>query len=296
MEFLPNEIRGERKNINRVLDLLSFDIHDLLKKNDLRFQETPLLKWDRNLIVLNQHYLISNLPQRYELLLRRCRDYTNTKGNDFERIALSLLERVPRATLHKDIKYSKFQLDGLLNFYNSSWFVECTSHPPSIDTLLGTDTAVDEDLRLTVDKCETQALRAIDNTGHPNIRKLKPKKKKGIIIILEGYYPSLNVNNAFQIQPPKSSIPRYVINYFNMKLFINQPHIDVLEDYLFWRTQPDMPIVSLDETDYWTYFVKMNFDYKYEEGFRISQQRKVRIAYSGDLFAEKPHLAKAAKE
>ena len=287
---IPTEFKD---NLDNVIKMFSFTKEDIQNDLSLRFQETPIFKINENeFVVVAPYYLIRSLPQKHELLLKNCKDYLDIRGKIFEAMALRLLESLPKSELHKNIPYDKFEVDGILNLENSSWFVECTSHPPSIKSLLGYASSIRDDLNKTVEKCQKQATRAIANAQHPNIAKCNPKYKNGILIILEGVYPNLNSNNMFQFVPNQDQIPRYAINYFDLQVILRQPETFLFEEFLFWRTQKNMPIVCFDEKDYWAYFTKMKTDKTAEETFYIAQQKELKVIYISERFNRKDYLNK----
>jgi hypothetical protein len=288
--LVPQEFK---EKLDEVINLFSFTKQDLQNNPELRFQEKPIFKIDNDkFILVAPHYLIKNMPQKHELLLRKCQEYLNAKGNVFENMALDLLNSLPESKLNRNIAYNEFELDGILNLKSSSWFVECTSHPPSIKSLSGHPESIQDDLRKTIEKCQSQAIRAIDNIQHPNIARHKPKDKKGILIILEGIYPNLNSNNAFQFIAKQNQLPRYAINYFDLQVILRQPEIFLFEEFLFWRTQENMPIVCFDEKDYWAYFTKMKIDTRMEEAFSIAQKKELNVFYISERFNNKQYLGR----
>jgi hypothetical protein len=283
-----------KEKVKDILNLISFSIAELKEQPELRFQQKPLLKINTyTYVLLTSHYFFKCLPQTYELLFRNCKQYKETKGKVFEKIVLDLLEKIPKSTINKNIHYDSFELDGLLNLENTSWFVECTSRPPSNRSLLGNSTAIKNDLEKSVLKCEEQAMRAIKNSNHPNIAKYSPQKRKGILILLEGIYPNQNSNTIFQFVPNKENLIRYAINYFDLKIILRQPTFETIffEDFLLWRTQDNMPVFCFDEKDYWAYFINMKNDYTSRQAFEECKKKNIKIMYISERFNKKDYLS-----
>ncbi len=111
-----------KEKLDEMINLFSFTKQDLQNNPELRFQEKPIFRISEDkFILIAPYYLIKNMPQKHELLLRKCQEYLNTKGKVFENMALNLLESLPKSELHKNIVYNEFELDGILNLENTSW-------------------------------------------------------------------------------------------------------------------------------------------------------------------------------
>jgi len=283
-------------NIESLVKTCSFDLDELKNNPDLRFKQKPVMRISKEeVVILIPIYLNRNLHQIIELMLRECKEYRDVKGTAFEEMSLDLLEKSPNSKLVRNINYKGFELDGLLNLNNSSWFIECSSHPPSIKALLGDEVSVKSDLEKTVEKCERQAIRAIESSTEPDIAKFSPKAKMGSIIILEGTYPSLNqnANNLIDISPKvRKDLPRYVINYFELQEILRQPEAFLFEEFLLWRTQDGIPLVCLDERDYWAWFVQMKSNPDMENAFESNKEKHNIVTYISARFNEKRHLEK----
>jgi hypothetical protein len=282
-------------NLSKILDLFSFTMEDVENNSKIRLQSTPILKIDQvTYIVLSTRYLKLCLPQKYELLMRKIKKYTDIKGKAFEKMSLDIIKKINSDT-HKNILYedennTPTELDGLSNFKKTSWFVECTSRPPSMKSLMGSTKSIEKDLHLTVEKCISQATRAIRNHTNKNILKYNPKENKGIIVILDGLYPNLNPNYIFPLTKTHDTIPIYVVNYIFLKTISEQHDIYLFEDFLIWRTQKDIPIICLDELDYWDYFTKMKNNKKEEEIFNTLKEKKSMLVFIGNRFNSKSYL------
>ena len=174
--------------------LHQFTIGDV-ESDDVNLLEKPILNIDDKAFqILRPSYLIRGLPQRCRILLKNRERFKRTKGKTFEKVALNLLEMIPRSKLYRNIKYSegKYELDGILNFKESTWLVECSSHVPSLSALRGNFKAISNDLDKSFWKCEAQARRALQNIRDPSIARYSKRNKKGVLIIIDGVYPNLN--------------------------------------------------------------------------------------------------------
>ena len=164
------------------------------------------------------------------------------------------------ADLHPKIKYgNNYELDGLLNLKNTSWFIECASHPPDIEALFGNDVEIEEDLEKSIIHCQNQGVRDIENAENEAIKRYNPHDKRGIIVVTDPYYPNMmgSVYNYFASMTkefnkplpeeiknpiPEVKFPRYIITYFELEDILSQPDSNLFEEFLEWRTQSNMPI------------------------------------------------------
>ena len=271
-------------------------------------EANPILKIDSETYVLvGSYYLYRTLLHKCELLLKDYRFYRERKGKVFESIVLDLFQKTYGENFHPNIKYNNNEVDGLLNLNTSSWFIECSSHPPDMHTGFSDATSLFEDFRKSVIKCQDQGVRAIDNSNGEAIRSFRPKDKKGIIVIIDEHYPNISepqykyFENVWRSEGrelpeqlknpiPKTVYPKYVINYFELEGILAQPDAKLFEEFLIWRTQDSMPIACSDELDYWDYFTKMYGDKEREQIFKMCQEKHNIIHYIGNRFNDKSYL------
>ncbi len=117
---------------------------------------------------------------------------------------------------------------------------------------------------------------------------------KGIIIVVDGVYPNLNIQ-AYSKQSVNDA-PLYVIDYFDLRTLIDEPEICNLEEFLLWRTQKPMPVLCFDEKDYWNYYFDRYCQLKdIRNAFRIQQEKKTTLIYTGYRFNRKDYLARISE-
>ena len=90
-------------------------------------------------------------------------------------------------------------------------------------------------------------------------------------------------------------VPTYVINWFDLRMLLDQPGTDQFEEFLIWRTIQPMPVVCADEKDYWAYY----FDHyavepKFREVFRVMQEKELKSFYISARFNNKDYLENMA--
>lgn len=285
-----------KEDVVNVFNTLTFDITSF-KEKKIRLSEKPILKIsNESFIILIPKYAISALPQKLYEMFTQVKEYNDKKGKIFEKRALYLIDTIPKCKLHKNIKYDKYEIDGILNLKNSTWFIECSSHQPDSNSFNNDEERIIYDLEKTVKKCELQAIRAIDNIKHPNIKNKVNSNTHGIFIILDGFYPNLNMEFPLKIVPKTSINRRIIINYFDLSFLMRQPEKDQFEHYLLWRTQDHFPINGEDETDTWTYFLNLKRDPAYMQGFKFAQEKGTAVNYIGDKFNDKRYLKKIIRK
>ncbi len=301
--FTKDELKGIG-NVSAIinykaLDFFCFTLEELDEDRSLRFQEFPILKINDKYTIVNQKYLLRYLPQKFEILLKDCEEYNRDKGKVFEKMALELLEKIPNSKLTKNIKYGDYELDAILQLSDYSWFVECSSRCPSINSLKGDKRSVLTDLKRSILKCVNQAKRAIEHIDDKEISKyVESNRKVGIIIILEGIYPNLTWTNVFDPIELNCPVRIFIINYFDLQKIMKEKEINYFKDFLVWRTQENMPIKCMDEADYWGYYFDryhMN-DRLFKKAFKLAQSKQMKIFYISARFNDKTYLSKIANE
>lgn len=280
------------------IKLYSIDFKDELQLNEFRIKEYPLILCDSNLILIDPAILIRYLPHKIHILLAELKSYISKKGLVFENLALNLLEQLPFAELlDRNINYDEYELDGLLNFRRSTWFVECKSRNISKDSLLGNSSKINKDIKKAIKESITQGERAINNVTNPSFNKYNIKRIKGILIITEGVFPTIQFPSHMIETPTDNSVyPVCILNYFELLKIMKQPDIHVFEDFLIWRSQKEMPILAFDAPDYWAFY---NDNYRrnkeMKEAFKKMKEKKIFSPYISKRFNNKDYLNKIMK-
>lgn len=286
-------------DLDRVLDILSLKIDEIPdNKDEIHFPTKPFLQTNEDLILLTPSYLGRSLHTIYESLFRDCKGYLASKGNTFERMSQELLRRTPTQLLVYNVEYgtnNRFEADAIVAYKKSLWIVEASSHLASKAALHGDPYHIRKDLNRTLNKCNDQGLRAVRNLSSISLPlPYKSFEIKGIIIVVDGVYPNLNIQ-AYSKQSA-NDVPLYIIDYFDLRTLIDQPEICDLEKFLLWRTQKPMPVLCFDEKDYWNYYFDRYCQLKdIRDAFRILQEKKTILFYNGYRFNRKDYLARMPK-
>jgi len=282
--------------VKEVLRILSISLNKLPEDYEmLRFSSTPLLQIDKNtLVLLTPWYLTRALPSIYESLFKKCKSYLESKGKSFEKLSQNTLKALPFEALAFNVYYgNNFETDAIISFKKSHWITEISSHPLSLKSLQGNISAIDRDLRNTIKKCMVQGRRCLEHLNEISFCLSKNAKTKGILIIVDGVYPQLNMNTFINFF--KEKIPIYVINWFDLRVLIDQPEIENFENFLLWRTQQPMPVVSFDEKDYWAfYFDYYEQDNEMKKSFETMKEKYLGCFYISYRFNKKDYLEKLA--
>ena len=287
-------------DLDKVVDILSLNA-DRIPSNskDIHFPSTPFLQTKEDLILPTPSYLGRSLHTIYESLFRKCQSYLDSKGTTFEKIALDLFRQTPTKLLAFKVKYGKnnqFEADAIVSYERSLWVVEASSHILSKGAFQGDLFHVRKDLNRTLRKCFTQGIRALSNISTVSLPSpYNNLNKKGIIIVVDGVYPNLNLESFGD--PTHNNMPVYVINYFDLRTLIDQPEIDQVEEFLLWRTQKPMPVICFDEKDYWNfYFDRYKRLNDIRATFKQLQEKGVLLIYDGYRFNRKGYLARIRRE
>jgi hypothetical protein len=279
IDQLPNK----EINLDFFLNNYSFSQRQLQSEPDTRFQEYPLFKIDDDTFILAFPFLlITCLPQKLESFLQQIQNYQGLKGKVFENMALDLFENVLCKNFRKNFVYDpqSGEIDGILEFEERFWLIECKSRPPSLKSLRGDYKVIRSDINKTVNKSEAQFDRALKQIDKLKINPVA-SRRPGIIVILDGIYPQLNTTSEFHISPTKLKIPRLIINYFDLKEILRQPNSYLFEEFLEWRTEENLPVMCFDEMDYWIFFSKYGFDPKMQKFLKNAVTNKNYIIYRG---------------
>lgn len=283
--------------IDKVLEIVSLDFECLPKDpREIRFQSKPILQTNGNLVILTPWYLSRALPSIYENLFKKSSRYLRSKGKPFERMVQNLFKQTPFKALAFNLRYGKnsqFETDAVVRFKKSLWFIEASSHILSLKSLSGNLLSIKTDLKKTIGKCIVQGKRAIEHLNVPFFP--RDSVIKGVIIVLDGVYPNLNLNTFLKFFNEKD-IPIYIINWFDLVTLVQQPETDLFEDFLLWRTQKPMPVICLDEKDYWGfYFDRYRVLRDIRRAFNSMQKRDIKLFYISYRFNRKDYLQELVK-
>ncbi|MHA1609928.1 MAG: hypothetical protein ACTSUJ_08030, partial [Candidatus Njordarchaeales archaeon] len=70
-----------------------------------------------------------------------------------------------------------------------------------------------------------------------------------------------------------------------------QPEINRFEEFLLWRSQPDLPILTFDEKDCWAfYFDRYRKDRKLRESLKKLSNMNTPLVYTSLRFNDKRYL------
>lgn len=282
-----------KHEIHSTLKLMSSQLNDFSNANSpFIFLKKPLLEIrDDVYIVLTPDYLVRGLPLRYETLMWNIKRFRDRKGKIFEKMALRLLSKIPKSSLRKNIPYDSYELDGLLNLRKSTWFVEIASHPLSEEALTGNIEKIIIDLKKSLWHAERQAIRAYEYFSQQKESDFPMKKVRGCLILLDGLYPSINENPLVKLWTQPKNIKRYAINFFDLYEILKQPEINKFEEFLLWRSQPDLPILTFDEKDCWAfYFDRYKKDRKLRESLKKLSNMNTTLVYTSPRFNDKRYL------
>jgi len=282
--------------VKKILDIISIDIRLPLTDEKLRFVTHPLLKIDDTLLVLTPRYVTRSIPFVYEGLCRQIKSFNDSKGKAFENLVQDTVKYLPFQSLAFNKIYgSAYDVDAIVEFPNSIWFVEVSSHPPSLRSLQGDTKAIKTDLKKAINKCIFQGRRCF---AHEKSEALSPyfrqrNKKKAVLIVLDGVYPQLNPSGMIKFFD--ENIPVYVINWFDLRHLVDQPELPMFENFLLWRIRRPMPVFGIDEGDYWGfYFDHFVKDPRMREAFSTMQERHIGLTFISGRFSDKRYLEKIA--
>ncbi|MGY4883949.1 MAG: hypothetical protein ACP5NZ_00015 [Nanobdellota archaeon] len=301
--FKEDGLENIIENIDILFDLVSFDRTDIIKDNKLRFQEKPLFRIDNeNFILINIVHLLFGLPYRLDSLLNKYSWYTDNKGKNFERVVFKILDEINKnkrieGEFFKDIEYEDGQLDGLINFHDISWFVECKGRIPRSNSFKGNILSVNKDIERGIEDAEEQALKAIKESEKENkIGGRDVKTNRGILIIVEGMYPNLNQNPMTQFKRKDENYPRYIISFLTLMEILRQYDTYFLKRFLEWRSDPEMPIYCMSELDYWDYFTSMQGGLEKKEAYDAAKRKNIKVIFNGKRFNSPKFIKEDDKE
>ncbi len=261
-----DEIKLETENNEKITQKVLFGLDFFLNNfsispeklnldSTIRFQENPLIKLSDDEYVLGFHFCYFDaILRKFEILLRQHKRFREIRGKRFEQMTLSLMKTIEKTTLEPNKpfgqKENQGEIDGILKYNDSAWFIECKSRPPSLTALNGNLEAINSDLKKTIAKAETQIIAA---SNHLNELNISHETKLGGIIVLEGIYPNFNFLNALLPFPNTLKIPRFIVNYFELKQMLKENNQKFLE-FLEWQTQPDNRVWGLTNLDSWAFY------------------------------------------
>lgn len=314
IEQWKNVITINKEELQRILfpSLSACDVENVLKilsinfdrkfcdPNDFRFKSRPLLQFGEELIVLTPSYLCRGLPFTYERLFKRHNDYLSSKGKSFEKMVQNVFKTTPSTMLIFNLRYgkkNKFEVDAIIGYEKSLWFIEASSHLPSSKALNGDLFHIRVDLNKTLKKCIIQGKRALRNLKSiPLPNQYHKLATKGIIVVVDGVYPNLNLEPFLNLSEDEKT-PIYLINWFDLRTLLGQPELDDFEEFLLWRTQKSMPVVCFDEKDYWAfYFDRYKRLKSIREAFRLMKEKETELVYISYRFNKKGYLQTISRE
>jgi Holliday junction resolvase-like predicted endonuclease len=206
----------------------------------------------------------------------------------------SALKALPFELLAYNVSYGDGETDAILKFEKSVWFVESTSHFVHAKSLRGDQKSMKDDLQKVVKKNVSQGARAIEYfQSHPDFL-LGKEKKLGIMVVMDGVYPSLNTTTAISFHEER--FPVYFINWFDFMTLLEQPERSKFEEFLLWRTEQRMPIVCFDEKDPWGYFFDHRKNPKISKDLIAGEKNIGAVSYISPRFTNKNYLSKIAYE
>jgi hypothetical protein len=282
---------------NIFMSLYNLNESDLLNLDEIRFKEKPFIKLKDRYFLLDSNFFIQYLPYKLHTLLSSLKGYNSKKGYGFENIAYDILRKIPNSQLFENFKYklgkNEYESDGLLNFKNSSWFIELKCRQVSNKSYLGNRKNILKDLEKSFKDSIKQGERSIFCSHLEDFKKFDLKPLKGIIIVLEGSFPNVrfppyheNILMTYGKTPwQNSDYPIYVINYFELNFLLKQPESFDFENYILWRTQKDMPLYCLEDCDYWSFYFDRYLKEKIaRENFRLMKEKNNTTIYISKRF------------
>ncbi len=292
-KMLP-EVKTIIENLDLLLNLISFTSEELKKDPKIRFQDKPLLKLDEETyVIINEVHLLFGLQSRLENLLNKYTWYSDKKGKTFEKIVFNILEQINKDkridgnffnNINYKIENASYELDGLINFKDFSWFLECKSRIPRPSSYKGDIKSVKKDVTKGITDADYQSQRAIkESEKKGRIGDKEVKEHKGVLIITEGLYPNMNMN-PMSVFPKKHSYPRYIINLLTLMEILRQRDVYYLEKFLKWRCDPKMPLYCFSELDYWDYFTRMQEGLDKKESYDLAIRNNNKIFFNGRRF------------
>jgi hypothetical protein len=250
--------------------------------------------------VLTPYYLCRALPFTYEKLFKRNQDYLNSKGKTFEKMVQNIFKKTPSTLLMFNVRYgnkNQFEADAIIGYKKSLWVIETTSHLPSTKSLNGDLFHIRTDLNKTLKKCMTQGKRALRNLKSiPLPKQYHNMPTKGVIIVVDGVYPNLNVE-PFVNPSDYENTSIYLINWFDLRTLMEQAEMDSFEEFLLWRTQKPMPVVCLDEKDYWAFYFDRYINLQdIRKSFKTLIEKDAKLIYISYRFNRKDYLQTISEE
>lgn len=283
--------------LDKILSVLTIDDEDIKKESEVNFALKPFVRIDSNtMILLTESYLIKALPLMYEALFKEISAFRDSKGDAFEKLVGFTLRGLPFRTLAFDRTYGRYQIDAILEFEKTNWFVEVKSHPVTYESLSGNPVAIERDLEKSIEKAIAQGKICFQHLESNSLSYFKRNGKKNrILVVLDGTYPQLNPTTAIRFF--NEEIPVYIINWFDLRELVEQKETLYFEEFLRWRITDPMPIVCFDEKDYWGYFFDRHLNVPhFDEIFKKSQEKMYRIFYSSPRFNDKSYLNRLLRD
>jgi Holliday junction resolvase-like predicted endonuclease len=292
------DLKNLDEHVNKFIELYSFDIDKLKAQPDLRFREFPLLHINDEIIFIDPSVYFKYLPHKIHSLLLTFEEFSRRKGKIFENMTYELLKEIPYSTVEsKNIVYDEGEIDFLLNLRRSTWVVECKSRHIATTSFLGDTKRIAHDIQEAILKAIEQSEKSMTYVDSGGLKSYKINRIKGILIILEAVFPNLSDIYPFEDSPVKQAkYPICILNYFELKKILEQHDSQRFEEFLIWRSDKDMPIMALDELEYWAYFNDMYHGNKLmKKTYELAKSKHNIVIYISKRFNTKDHLKKIMK-
>jgi hypothetical protein len=235
-----------------------------------------------------------------------------SKGKIVEFITRDDFSLLPNNNIIKNFKYKiddeNFESDGLIVLKDSIWAIEIKSHPIFNKIPENLDKIVPIFVEKVTDAMK-QGKRTIDYLSDKkdllfsiNCEKDYSELTKGVIIVLDGFLPTLLTQNKDfdemiglkEIYKKYQNLNVYVINTLDLFIISAQPDKENFEKFLKWRTSHfgDFPVIAFDEREYWAFFNDVMKSQITSEMFEILIERKNKVTYTSARFNRKDYLDK----
>lgn len=323
----PKEILHQiEEEVLEIINLVSIKATDINTEN-ISILQKPLFYFEgengkKTIIVPFPRILCSTIHLRLANLVSQDEKLEaieeQRKGRVVEKFANTILNSIPNKNIVKNFTYfeneKQFESDILLVLANSIWTIEVKSHPIFKKIISKAESLV-KNFSHKFNEGINQGIRTLDYLNNNpsilkqlNFKKNFLKSERGIIVVLDGYIPTLLTQNkpadklmgTYDIY---KNIPKdirfYVISMFELNILSLQSDISNFEEFLLWRTgyKDTMPICCYDEKDYWAYYNDRyleNEDNKklFDEMLSRQEKQEVMCNYISYRFNRKEHLGK----
>lgn len=304
---------------DKILNFLTADLSGTRNEGTIDLFRTPIVTTDRvgkRLFVPFPRLLVNTAQVRVERLFEDSsvarKEEESTKGEVVEDLVTEAFNHFESRNFVRGLRFNDphpRESDGLLIFEDSYWVVEVKSHPVFRKVPHRPDIAVNR-ARERVESAIEQGRHAIEyledqNPGLLfNLSGIKnpDEKESGLIIVLDGFLPTLFSQNRRADQMSgfdkiyadlQENERVYLITLFDLFEIADQEEHDRLEEFLLWRTGYafDMPIFAYNERDYWAmYFDLLDADAEMMATIDEASSKGMLVPYISDRFNDKPYL------